>query len=106
MVKGVPVTAIKCAQNTLDPRGSSGFFPERLPRKIIVKVLDGYGGYLQIELATICQSILLDLFSLGQHLLRFSGIDICRSDIVDGFMVALIVVVIHKFANRFFEFAG
>jgi hypothetical protein len=70
------------------------------------KVLNEYGGSLQIEPASICQCVLFDLFSLGQHLLGYSGIDSCGGQVVDGFMVTLVVVIRHKFSNRLFQFAG
>ncbi len=48
----------------------------------------------------------LDAVSSGEYLLGSAKIDISRGEIVQGFMVTLVVVVIHKTSDLSFKLCG
>ena len=50
--------------------------------------------------------LFLDLVSSSEHLLGSAKIDICRREIVQGLMVALVVVIIHKAGDLNFQLSG
>lgn len=49
---------------------------------------------------------MLDIFSPGKDLLSPAQIDICRCNIIQGFMIPVIIVILYKFSNLTLKFFG
>ncbi len=55
---------------------------------------------------SLLQSVFLDMGSSSEHLLGSAKIDIRGSEIFQGLMVALVVVIVHKTGNLSFQLSG
>lgn len=55
---------------------------------------------------SLLQSVFLDMGSSSEHLLGSAKIDIRGSEIFQGLMVALVVVIVHKTGDLSFELSG
>ena len=50
----------------------------------------------EVTLSSPCERLLFDLFSSPEDLFSFSKVHIGRCDVIQRFMIALIIVVVHK----------
>jgi hypothetical protein len=54
----------------------------------------------------LLQGLFLDVVSFGGHLLGSAKVNISRSEIVQGLMVALVVLIVHETGDLNFKFGG
>ena len=64
-----------------------------------------YCGQLQVLQPPLLQGLFLDLVSFREHLLGSAKIDIRWGEIVQGLVVALVVVIVHKAGDLGFKLA-
>ena len=64
------------------------------------------GGLFEVEQASLSDSLLLDALALEQDGLCSTEVDIRRCEIVQAFVVAVLVIVQHERIDLSFEVAG
>jgi hypothetical protein len=73
---------------------------------VVSQLVKLYCWQLQVLQAPLLHRLFLDLVSFGEHLLGSAKINIRRGEIVQGLVLARVVVVVHKAGDLGFKFGG
>ena len=69
-------------------------------------MIEGLGGFLLVDQAALLDGLAFDAFSVEEDGLAAAEVDICRCEIAQALVVALVVVVVDEGLDLSIEIAG